>query len=102
MVAMPHIIPGWSCCVKICHARAGGSGQDLNLLAQTYPFRAISQMCLPPLDVGPKYIPSIKKASSLCKVGIGAVVPSGSGTLKCKRAILLDGRVMGAIDFGRA
>ncbi len=88
--------------MKLCHARAGGSGQDLNLLAQTYPFCTISQMCLPPPDVGPKYIPSIKEASSLLKVGIGAVVPSGSGTLKCKEAILPDSRVMGAIDFGRA
>ncbi len=88
--------------MKLCHARAGGNERDLNLSAQTHPFHAISQTCLPPPDVGPKYIPSIKEASLLHKVGIGAVVPSGSGTLKCKGAILLDGRVMGAIDFGRA
>jgi hypothetical protein len=44
-------------------------------------------MCLPPPDVGPNYIPSIKEASLLRKVGIGVVGLSGSGTLKCEGAI---------------
>ncbi len=66
------------------------------------PFFAFLRMCVPPPDVGPKCIPSIKGASLLCRVGIEADVPSGSGTLKCDRAILLDGSVIGAIDAGRA
>jgi hypothetical protein len=59
-------------------------------------------MCVPPPDVGLKYIPSIKDASLLCRVGIGANVPSGSGTLKCDGAILPDRSVIVAIDAGRA
>jgi hypothetical protein len=59
-------------------------------------------MCVPPPDVGPKYIPSIKDASLLCRVGIGADVPSGSGTPKCDGAISPDGSVIGAIDSGKA
>ena len=59
-------------------------------------------MCVPPPDVGPKYILSIKDTSLLRRVGIGADVPSGSGTLKCDKAILPDGSVIGAIDAGRA
>ena len=47
-------------------------------------------------------MPSIKDACSFCNVGIGADVPSGRGTLKCDGAILSDGRVMGAIESGRA
>ncbi len=65
-------------------------------------FFAILQMCVPPSDVGPKYIPSIKDVSLLCRVGIGANIPSGSGTLKCDGAILPDGSVIGAIEAGRA
>jgi hypothetical protein len=59
-------------------------------------------MCVPLPDVGPKYIPSIKDASLLCRVGIGANVPYGSGALKCDGAILPDGSVIGAIEAGRA
>jgi hypothetical protein len=59
-------------------------------------------MCVPPPDVGPKYIPSIKDASLLRRVGIGADVLSGSGTLKCAGAILPEGSVTGAIEAGRA
>ncbi len=59
-------------------------------------------MCLLLLDVGPKYIPSIKDASLLRRVGIGANVPSGSGTLNCDGAILPEGSVIGAIDAGMA
>ncbi len=66
------------------------------------PNFAISQMCVPPPDVGPKYIPSIKDATLLRRVGIGADVPSGSGTLKCDGAILPAGSVIVAIDAGRA
>ncbi len=66
------------------------------------PFFAISRMCVPPPDVGLKYTPSIEDASLLCRVGIGADVASGSGTLKCDRAILPDGSVIGAIEAGRA
>jgi hypothetical protein len=55
-----------------------------------------------PPDAGPRCTPSIKKASSLRKVGIGAVVPSGSRTCKCDGAILPVGRVMGAIESGDA
>jgi hypothetical protein len=59
-------------------------------------------MCVQLPDVVPKYIPSIKDVSSLRGVGIGADVPSGSGTLKCDGAILPDGSVIGAIEAGRA
>jgi hypothetical protein len=38
----------------------------------------------------------------LRRVGIGADVPSGSGTLKSDGTILPDGSVIGAIDVGRA
>jgi hypothetical protein len=101
-VAIPHIIPGCSWWVKLFHARSGGSGCDLIQSAHMKSFFAISQMCVPPPDVGPKYIPSIRDASLLCRVGIGANVPSGSGTLKCDGAILPDGSVIGAIEAGRA
>ena len=47
-------------------------------------------------------MPSIKDACSFCSVGIGADVPPGRGTLKCDGAISPDGRVMGAIESGRA
>ena len=53
-------------------------------------------------DVRPKYMPSIKDTCSFCNVEIGADVPSGRGTLKCDGAVLPDGRVMGAIESGRA
>jgi hypothetical protein len=59
-------------------------------------------MCAQWSDVGPKYIPSIKDASLLHRVGIGVNVPSGSGTLKCDGAILPDGSVSGAIEASRA
>jgi hypothetical protein len=58
-------------------------------------------MWVPPPDVGPKYIPSIKDVWSLRRVGIGADVPSGSRTLKCDGAISPDGSVMGVIDFDK-
>ncbi len=101
MVAMPHIIPGCSWWVKLFHTRLGGSGCDLIWSAHMMPFFAISQMCVPPPDVGPKYIPSIKAASLLHRVGIGADVLSGSGTLKYDGAILPDRSVIGAIHAGR-
>ncbi len=101
-VAMPHIIPGCSWWAKLFHARSGGSGRDLIWSAHMKPFFAISRMCVPPLDVEPEYIPSIKDASLLRRVGIGANVPSSSGTLKCDGAILPDGCVIGAIEAGRA
>ena len=66
------------------------------------PFFAILQMCVPPPDVGPKYIKSIKDTSLLCRVRIRADVLSGSGTLKCDGAISPDRSVMGAIDSGKA
>ncbi len=59
-------------------------------------------MCVPLPDVGPKYILSIKDASLLCRVGFGADVPSGIGTLKCDGAILPDRSIIGAIEVGRA
>jgi hypothetical protein len=103
MVAMSHIIPGWSWCVKLFHARLGRSGHDLIQSAHMKPFCAILQMCVPPPDVGLKYnIPSIKDASLLCRVGIGADVTSGNGTLKCDGAIAPDGSVMGAVDSSKA
>jgi hypothetical protein len=55
-----------------------------------------------PPDVGPKYIPSSKDTSMLHRFGIGADVPSGSGTLKCDGAISPDGSVIGAIESGKA
>ncbi len=102
MVAMPHIIPGCSWWVKLFHARLSGSGRDLIWSAHMKPFFAILQMCVLLPDVGPNYIPSIKDVSLLHRVGIGADVPSGSGTLKCDGAILPDGSVIRAIDAGRA
>jgi hypothetical protein len=101
-VATPHIIPGCSWWVKLFYAWSGGSGHDLIRSAHMEPFFAISQMCVPLPYVGPKYIPSIQDASLLCRVGIGANAPSGSGTLKCDGAILPDGSVIGAIEAGRA
>jgi hypothetical protein len=101
-VVIPHIIPGWSWYVKLCHAMLGGRGQDFILSAQMYPFRAISRIWGSPPDAGPRCTPSINEASSLRKVGIGAVVPTGSGTHKCDGAILPVGRVMGAIESGNA
>ena len=59
-------------------------------------------MCVPPPDVEPTYTQSVKDASSLRRVGIGADVPYGSGTLKCDGAILPDGSVIGVIDSGKA
>jgi hypothetical protein len=59
-------------------------------------------MCVMPPDVGPKYIPSSKDASMLHRVGIGADVPSGSGTLKCDGAISPDGSDIRAIDSSKA
>ena len=47
-------------------------------------------------------MPSIKDACLFCNVGIRADVPSGRGTLKCDRAVSPKGRVMGAIESGRA
>ena len=47
-------------------------------------------------------MPSIKDACSFCSVGIGADVPLGRGTLKCDGVISPDGRVIGAIELGRA
>ena len=99
---MPHIIPGCSWWVKLFHARSGGSGCDLIQSAHMKPFFAISRMCVPPPDVGPKHIPSIKDASLLRRVGIGADVPSSSGTLKCDGAISPDGSVIGAFEASRA
>ncbi len=61
----------------------------------------ISRMWVLPPDVGPRYIPSIKDAWLLRRVGIGADVPSGSGTLKCDGEISPDGSVIGAIDSGK-
>ncbi len=101
-VAMSHIIPGCSWWVKLFHAKLGGSGHDLIRSAHMKPFFAISRMCVLPPDVGPKYIPSIKDASLLRRVGIGADVPSGSGTLKCDGTILPDRNVIGAIKASRA
>ncbi len=101
-VAMPHIIPGCCWWLKLFHARLGGSGRDLFWSAHMKPFFAILQMCVPPPDVGPKYILSIKDVSLLCRVGIGANVPSDSGTLKCDGAILPEGSVIGATEAGRA
>jgi hypothetical protein len=101
-VAMPHIILGCSGWVNFFHARLGKSGRDLIWSAHMKPFFAILQMCVLPTDVGPKYIPSNKDASLLRRVGIGANVPSSSGTLKCDGAILPDGSVIGAIEAGRA
>ncbi len=66
------------------------------------PFFTILRMCVPLPNVGPKYIPGIKGASSLHRVRIGADVPSGSETLKCDGAILPDRSVIGAIDSGKA
>jgi hypothetical protein len=102
MVSMPHIIPGWSWCVKLFHARLDGSGRDLIRSAHMKPVFAISRMCVPPPDVGPKYILSIKGASLLRRIGIRADAPSGSGTLKCDGAISPDGSGMEAIDYGKA
>jgi hypothetical protein len=59
-------------------------------------------MCVLLTDVGPKYIPSINDTSLLCRVWIGADVPSGSGSLKCDGAILPDRSVIGAIEASRA
>jgi hypothetical protein len=101
-VVIPHIIPGWSWYVKLCHARLGGRGQDFILSAQMYPFCAISHIWGSPPGAGPRCTPSIKEASLLRKVGIGAIVPSGSGTCKCNGAIFPVGRVMGAIESGNA
>ncbi len=101
-VAMSHIIPGCSWWVKLFHARLGGSGHDLIRSAHMKPFFAILRMCVLLPDVGPKYIPSIKDASLLRRVGIEANVPSGSRTLKCDGAILPVGSVIGAIEAGRA
>ncbi len=47
-------------------------------------------------------MPSIKDACLLRRVGIGADVPLGSGTSECDWTISPDGRVMGAIESGRA
>jgi hypothetical protein len=102
MAAMPHIIPGCSWWVKLFHARLGGSGCDSIQSAHMKSFFAILVMCVPLPDVGPKYIPSIKDTSLLQRVGIGADVPSGSGTLKCDGAITPEGSVIGAIDSGKA
>ena len=88
--------------MKLCHARLGGRGQDFILSAQMYPFRAISHIWGSPPGAGPRCTPSIKEASLLRKVGIGAIVPSGSGTCKCDGAISPVGRVMGAIESGNA
>jgi hypothetical protein len=101
-VVIPHIIPGWSWYVKLCHARLVGRGQDFILSAQMYPFHAISHTWGSPPDASHRCTPSIKEASLLRKVGIGAVVPSGGGTCKCDGAILPLGRVMGAIESGNA
>ncbi len=59
----------------------------------------VSSLCR--LEVSPLLIPSIKYASLLHRVEIGADVPSGSGTLKCDGAISPDGSVMGAIDSSK-
>jgi hypothetical protein len=96
MVAMPHIIPGWSWWVELLHTRLGGSGRDLIQYAHVKPFFAILRMCVLPPDVGLKNIPSINDASLLRRVGIGADIPSGSGTLKCDESISPDRSVMGA------
>ena len=47
-------------------------------------------------------MPIIKDARSFCSVGIEDDVLSGRGTLKCDGVISPDGRVMGAIESGRA
>jgi hypothetical protein len=96
-VVIPHIILGWSWYVKLCHARLGGRVQDFILSAQKYPFHAILRVWGSPPDAGSRCTPSIKEESSLRKVGIGVVVPSGSITHKCNGAILPVGRVMGVI-----
>ncbi len=44
----------------------------------------------------------MREASLLRKVEIGAAVPSGSGTRKCDGAITPLGRVMEAIEPGKA
>ncbi len=82
--------------------KVGWQGRDFIQYAQMNPFRAIFQICAPLPDEGPKYIPNIKDASLLRKVCIGAVVPSGNGTLKCNGVILPVSRVMGAIDSSSA
>ncbi len=66
------------------------------------PFKAISGVCVLLPDVGPIYILSIRDASLLGNVGIGAIDQSGRGTCRCDGAISPDGRVNGAIDSGKA
>jgi hypothetical protein len=81
-VAMPYIIPGCSWWLKHFHARSCGRGQNVIQSTQLNPLRAISQICLPPPDEGPQYIPSISEASSLFSVGVGAEAPSVKETFK--------------------
>jgi hypothetical protein len=40
-------------------------------------------MCLVPWEAGPNHIPSIKDVVVGGNVGIGAVVPSGKGKVRC-------------------
>ncbi len=83
MVEIPHDIPGNNCNEKLVYALECGSGLEYRRSAKLMPFWHILAMCLVPCDAGPKHIPSINDGIVGGNVGIGAEVPSRSGTVMC-------------------
>ncbi len=97
---IPPVISGCNWRLKLFHAKSYGRGRDLMRSAQLYPFFDISTTCAPPPNVGLQCTPSIKDVSSFLNVGIGAEVPSGSGTLKWDGAVDPSGIAMRAVGIG--